>query len=45
MEEYNNKLHFLNAMPTLIEENQNKYLIYSTANSKDIGPAIYFYDL
>ena len=45
MEQYNNKLHFLNAMPTLIEENKEKYLIYSTANSKDAGPATYFYDL
>ena len=39
------QLHFLNALPTLIEEDNQKYLIYSTANSNDIGPATYIYDL
>ena len=38
-------LHFLNALPTLIEDDNQKYLIYSTANSSDKGPATYIYDL
>ena len=39
------QLHFLNALPTLIEEDNQKYLIYSTANKNDKGPATYIYDL
>ena len=44
MAEYN-VLHFLNSVPTLIEEDNQKFLVFSTANSKDKGPATYFYDL
>lgn len=44
MREYN-AVYFLNPVPTLIQQNQRKFLVFSKCSAGDPGPATYVYDL
>lgn len=42
---FGNDVHFMNSVPTLILDQNVKFLVYSKCSEDDHGPTTYFYDL